>query len=66
VFAAPVTIQAVLVTLDEAAEDAKIGRRTVQRWIAEGKIRSWKREGDRRTYVDRDEVRKTAGWKGNT
>jgi excisionase family DNA binding protein len=53
----------VLVTLDEAAEDARVGRRTIQRWIAEGKIRSWTRPGDRRKYVDRDEVRQQAGWR---
>lgn len=45
-------------TLDEAANQVGISRRTLQRWISEGRVHSYTIAGDRRTWVDLDEVRK--------
>jgi excisionase family DNA binding protein len=43
-------------SLDEAAKRLKVSRRTLQRWAREGHIRIYKRPGDRKRYVDLDEV----------
>lgn len=45
-------------TLDEAANQVGISRRTLQRWISERRIHSYTIAGDRRSWVDLDEVRK--------
>jgi excisionase family DNA binding protein len=45
-------------TLDDAARQLGIGRRTLTRWISEGKLTGYTIAGDRRRYVDMDEVKK--------
>jgi excisionase family DNA binding protein len=45
-------------TIDAAAEQLKISRRTIQRWLAEGKITAYRIEGDRRRYVDPVEIKR--------
>jgi excisionase family DNA binding protein len=44
--------------LDEAASQTGISRRTITRWISDGKLRAFSRAGDRRRYVDLDDLRK--------
>jgi excisionase family DNA binding protein len=44
--------------MDEAAADLKIGRRTIQRWISEGTVTAYRIAGDRRRYVDLDEIKR--------
>jgi len=44
-------------SLDEAAAQTGISRRTLTRWISEGKLRAYSRAGDRRRYVDLDDIR---------
>jgi excisionase family DNA binding protein len=43
-------------TLDEAAVVTGLGRRTLQRWITDGKLTGFRVFGDRKRYVDLDEV----------
>jgi excisionase family DNA binding protein len=43
-------------TLDEAAVQVGVSRRTLQRWIAERRIHAYRIAGDRRAWVDLDEV----------
>ena len=45
-------------TLDEAAAQTGISRRTLTRWISEGRFRAYSRAGDRRRFVDLDDIRK--------
>lgn len=45
------------VTLDAAAKEFGISRSTVQRLMREGKLSRYVRTGDRRAYVDRDELK---------
>jgi excisionase family DNA binding protein len=45
-------------TMDEAAAQLRLSRRTITRWVAEGHIRVYKVPGDRHRYVDLDEIRK--------
>lgn len=45
-------------TMDRAAKQLKISRRTLTRWVTEGHIRSYKRPGDRHHYVDLDEIKR--------
>jgi len=45
-------------SLDEAAEQTGISRRTLTRWISERKLKAYSRAGDRKRYVDLDELRK--------
>ena len=45
-------------TMDEAAKQSKVSRRTITRWVTAGLIRVYRVEGDRRRYVDLDEIRK--------
>jgi excisionase family DNA binding protein len=45
-------------SLDDAAKKTGISRRTLTRWVSEGKLRAYSRAGDRKRYVDLDEIRK--------
>lgn len=45
-------------SLDEAAEQTGVSRRTLTRWISAGKLRAYSRAGDRKRYVDLDDLRK--------
>jgi excisionase family DNA binding protein len=56
-----------LKTLDEAAKVripvkgrgvVQVSRRTLQQWLQDGKLKGWRIEGDRRRFVDMDEVKK--------
>lgn len=44
--------------MDEAAKQLKLSRRTITRWVGEGRIRVYSIPGDRKRYVDLDEIRK--------
>jgi hypothetical protein len=41
-----------LIPLDEAARQAGKGKRTLERWVAQGLLTPHKVRGDRRTQVD--------------
>jgi len=45
-------------TIDEAARQLKLSRRTIQRWLTEGKITGYRIEGDRRRFVDPIEIKR--------
>ena len=45
-------------TMDDAAKQLRVSRRTITRWVSEGHIHAWTRPGDRKRYVDLDEIRK--------
>lgn len=45
-------------TMDEAAKQLKLSRRTLTRWVGQGHIRVYSIPGDRHRYVDLDEIRK--------
>ncbi len=45
-------------SLDDAAAQTGISRRTLTRWVSEGKLRAYSRAGDRKRYVDLDDIRK--------
>ena len=45
-------------TLDNAAKEAGISRRTISKWVSQGKLRLYARAGDRKHYVDLDEIEK--------
>jgi DNA-binding transcriptional MerR regulator len=47
-----------LKTLDEVSRELGIPRRTLQTWLVLRKITPYKIEGDRRRYLDVDEVRR--------
>ncbi len=36
----------------------RVSRRLLQQWLQEGKLKRWRIEGDRRRFVDMDEVHK--------
>lgn len=44
--------------LDEAARLSGVGRRTIQRWLGEGRLTAYKIAGDKKRYVDVDEIDK--------
>jgi excisionase family DNA binding protein len=43
--------------LDDAAREVGVSRRTLNRWIAEGKLRVYRVPGDRFRMVDMDEIK---------
>jgi excisionase family DNA binding protein len=45
-------------TLDDAAKQTKVSKRTLQRWIHDGFLRPYRIMGDLKTYVDLDEIAK--------
>jgi len=45
-------------SLDEAARQSKVSKRTLQRWINRGLLRRYRIMGDPKAYVDLDEIRK--------
>jgi len=45
-------------SLDDAAKQTGISRRTLTRWVSDGKLRAYSRAGDRRRYVDLDDLKK--------
>jgi predicted DNA-binding transcriptional regulator AlpA len=47
-----------LVPAEDIAREFGIGRTTIFRLIGKYNLPRYKREGDRRTYVDREEIRK--------
>jgi hypothetical protein len=44
--------------LDDVSADFDIPRRTLQRWLGDGKLTAYRVEGDRRRYLDIEEVRR--------
>jgi len=56
-----------LKTLDEVAKlsipvagrgSLRVSRRLLQQWLQQGKLKGWRIEGDKRRFVDLDEVKK--------
>ena len=45
-------------TLDQAAKQSKVSRRLLQQWLHDGKLKRWQIPGDRKRYVDYDEVKR--------
>jgi excisionase family DNA binding protein len=45
-----------LISLDEAAGRYDLGKTTLWRWLREGKLKRYRRAGDRRTLVDQDQL----------
>jgi predicted site-specific integrase-resolvase len=45
-------------TLDDAAQQSGVSRRTLERWIGAGLLQRFVVRGDRRTYVDLDQIDK--------
>jgi len=45
-------------SLDDAARIGKVSRRLIQKWLGEGKLKRWQIPGDRKRYVDMDEVKR--------
>ena len=45
------------ITKREAARRAEVSERTVNRWIAEGRLIAYTRPGHKRIYVDADDLR---------
>jgi len=45
-------------TLDDAARQTGISRRTLTRWISQGRLRAYTVAGDLHRYVDLDEIEK--------
>jgi len=45
-------------SLDDAARIGKVSRRLIQQWLSEGKLKRWQIPGDRKRYVDMDEVKR--------
>lgn len=43
-------------SLDDAARLSGVHRRTIQRWLGEGKLTAYRIPGDRKRYVDLDEL----------
>ncbi|MGH7881744.1 MAG: helix-turn-helix transcriptional regulator [Candidatus Dormibacteraceae bacterium] len=43
--------------IDEVAQEFGITRRTLYRLIKQHQLQTYRRTGDRRTYVDRSEIR---------
>jgi excisionase family DNA binding protein len=49
--------------LDTAAKEAGVSRRTISKWVKQGKLRLYARAGDRKHYVDMDELEKLREFK---
>jgi len=47
-----------LVSVDEAAREFRRSRKTIFTWLREDRLTSCRSEGDRRTLVDRAEIRR--------
>ncbi len=45
-------------SLDDAARIGKVSRRLLQKWLGEGQLKRWQIPGDRKRYVDMDEVKR--------
>lgn len=43
-------------TFDDAAQETGLGSRTLRRWVAEGRLKAYAIAGDRRRFVDMDEL----------
>ncbi len=44
-------------SLDDAAKQSGISRRTLTRWISEKRLTAYRIAGDRRRYVDMDDIK---------
>jgi excisionase family DNA binding protein len=45
-------------TLDQAARQLGVSRRTLTRWVTAGRVKAYTIAGDKRRYVDMDELRR--------
>ena len=43
--------------MDDAARDSGVSRRTLTQWVSDGKLRAYRRAGDRKRYVDLDDIK---------
>jgi transposase len=46
-----------LLSTDDAAREFEIGKSSLYRWLREGLLERYRRRGDRRTFVDREQLR---------
>ena len=52
-----------MLTLDQAQEEYGLTRPTLYRWARRGELRIYRRAGDRKSYVRRDEVERLRGFR---
>lgn len=45
-----------LLSVDEAAEFYRLGKQTLWRWLRDGKLKRYRRAGDRRTLIETAEL----------
>jgi len=45
-------------SLNDAAEQSGVSRRTLQRWIRQGLLKPYRILGDPKTYLDLDQIRR--------
>lgn len=57
------TMTVAVISIDEAAKEFKVGRRTLERLIAKGELPKYQRAGDRRTFVQRQEIVTALGYR---
>jgi excisionase family DNA binding protein len=51
------------VPIAEAAERLRVSRDTLERLIRAGRLKRYRRFGDRKTYVDLDEAKQVLDWR---
>jgi excisionase family DNA binding protein len=51
------------VPIAEAAERLRVSRDTLERLIRAGRLKRYRRFGDRKTYVDLDEAKRVLDWR---
>jgi len=51
------------VPIAEAAERLRVSRNTLERLIRVGRLKRYRRFGDRKTYVDLDEAKQVLDWR---
>jgi hypothetical protein len=47
-----------LISVDQAADEFRLSRGVIFKYLREGRLRRWGRTGDRRTFIDRQELRR--------
>lgn len=52
-----------LTPVDDAANEFNVARTSIYRYMRLGQLKRWRRPMDRRTYVDREELRKLLEFK---
>jgi predicted site-specific integrase-resolvase len=52
-----------LISADEAVKVFEVGKSTLFGWMKEGKVKRYRRHGDRRTFVNRVELARFVAWR---